>query len=62
VPCLVGGCLGKASTSGVGDAEDGLVISDARGRARAGARARARAGAGNFATHFATTFNASTTA
>jgi hypothetical protein len=62
VPCLAGGRLGKASTSEVGDAEDGPAIGDAGGRAGAGARAWARAGAGNFATHFATTFNALTTA
>jgi hypothetical protein len=60
VPCLAGRCLGKASTSRVGDAKDGLAIGDTKGRARAGARARARAG--NFATYFVTTFNALTTA
>ena len=60
MPCLAGGRLGKTSTSGVGDAEDGPAIGDAGGRAGAGTGAGA--GAGNFATHFATTFNASTTA
>jgi hypothetical protein len=47
VPCLAGRRLGETSTSRVSDAE---------------ARPGADVGAGSFATHFATVFNASTTA
>jgi hypothetical protein len=58
VLCLAGRWAGKASTSRVGDPR-------ARARARLGvgdAKAAGTTRGGSFATHFATVFNAATTA